>query len=286
MTNGLWQLYLFSALELLGFFLSSTLVPFLPDPCMASYGKHCSSAETILTNYNSIWLLSLSVYFFVLTYLNRDSAEKLKRLAYFALYCTVSNLSAILMIGSSSVAGLMKPGAHVTYVIMSFALFFVLVFAVNTDSPMVAHTPLKENLGLNLKGYLVLLTIMCLVWIFYNSDFQPIDSVMNSEDKMTKLANAGWNMWSVLVLQTALVLMYSFSYGNYKDQEAIAISSIFTNMLGAVIVWAVRDVEKAGIVTYCWIQSSVLSGLALLAVIRYRMQGRQNYEPVSSSNVV
>lgn len=285
MTNGLWQLYLFSALELLGFFLSSTLLPFIPDPCMASYGKQCGSAETVLTNYNSIWTLSLSVYFCILTYLNRDSADKLKRLAYFALYCVISNLSAILMTGSSSVAGLMKPGAHVTNVIMNFALFFVLVFAVNTDSPMVTHTPITENLGLNIKGYLVLHTIACLVWIFYNSDFQPIDSVFNDEDEMTKIAKALWNNWSVLVLQTALVIMYSFSYGNDKDQEAVAIASIFLLMLGAVIVWALRDLETAGIVTYCWIQASVLSGLALLAVIRYRMQGRQNYEPVSS-NVV
>jgi hypothetical protein len=285
MTNGVWQLYLFCALELFGFLMSSTLIPFIPDHCKSGYGggKTCTSTEMVLSNYNSIWLLSLAVYFFVLTFRNRESGEKLKRLAYFAIYCSVSNLTALLLIGSTSAAGMMKTGMHVTYVLLTFLLFFILVYVVNTDSPMVAHTPIKDGLGLNVKGYILAITLLSIIWIFINSDFQSIGSVFLNPDEMTKLARLGWNWWSVLVLQNAFVLMFTLSYGDDGDQETVTIASIFLWIIGALVVWALREFENPGIVRVSWIQASIFTVLALLAVIRHRMQGRQNYEPVSSN---
>lgn len=281
-----WQLYLFCAVQLLGFLMSSTLMGgfLLRDPCQAVYGggKSCDDAEAVITNMNSLWLLSLAVFFFVLTFRNRDGApEKLKRLAYFVIYCTIANLSGLLMIGSTSVVGMMKTREHVTYVIGSFLLFFILASAVSSDTPMVATAPFGENLGFNLKGYFALVAIFLLVWIFANSDFQPVNSVFQEGTELSELAKMCWNYWSVLALQVLFVMIYALAYDDDEDRETLAIATVGMNSIGMVFAWWLTAKTTRGIIVVIYSQCAILIALAIAAVVRYRHDIRRGgYETV------
>jgi hypothetical protein len=276
-----WQLYLFCAVELLGSIMSSTWI--VRDPCRPVYGDPCDDAARVLSDMNSFWLFSLAVYFFLLSFRNRNEPEKLKRLAYFAIYCTIANIVGLLMIGSTAVAGLMKTPWHVLYVALTFVLFVILASAVSSDTPMVATAPFRENLGLNLKGLMALFAVVLLAWMFANSDFQPIGTVFQ-EEELSEIARMCWNYWSVLVLQVLFVFIYALAYDDDGDREVLAIAAAALNFLAMIMTWTLRRMVKTGIVTFMYVQGSIFIVLAIAAVVRYRMDLRNSggYESIST----
>jgi len=276
-----WQLYLFCAVELLGAFMSSTWLG--RDPCHSVYDEQsCDDAEGLLSDMNSFLLLSLAVYFFLLSYRNRDEPTKLKRLAYFAIYCTIANLVGLLMIGSVAVAGLMKTPWHVVYVAFTFVLFVILASAVSSDTPVVATAPFRENLGFNLKGLMALYAVFSLVWMFGNSDFQPIGSVFE-EEELSEVARMCWNYWSVLTLQVVFVFTYALAYDDDGDREVMAIAAAFLHALLMVFAWSEGSKVQVNLVTFTYIYCFIIIVLAIGAVARYRMDlRRSDYDPISS----
>jgi hypothetical protein len=91
--------------------------------------KPCYAIEKAACMNNAVMIFSLGIFFLLLTIRNRDKPEKRKRLAYFAIYCTIANLTGLLMIGASSVTGLMNTTEqHVVYVFGDFDSLLCLCF--------------------------------------------------------------------------------------------------------------------------------------------------------------
>jgi hypothetical protein len=275
-----WQLYLFCAFQFFGFLLG---LPWIRDPCK-SFGKPCDPIERAASIHSALMLLALGVYFLLLTYRNRDKPEKLKRLAYFAIYCTIANLAGLLMIGAHSVTGLMNTTEHVVYVLATMILFFVLASAVSSDTPMVATAPFREGLGFNLKGVFALLAIASISWIFFNSDILTIQSRFVDTSKVSEVARMCWNSFSVLFLQVLFVYIYALAYDDDGDRAVLAMAFSVMITLNALVIWAQRKMETAGTLIFMLIYDLIFLALVLAAIARYQMELRRgDYEPLVSN---
>jgi hypothetical protein len=263
-----------------GFFLG---LPWIRDPCK-SFGKPCDAIEKAASIHSALLLLALAVYFLLLTFRNREKPERLKRLAYFAIYCTIANLAGLLMIGASSVTGLMNTTEHVVYVLATLILFFVLASAVSSDTPMVATAPFREGLGFNLKGLVALIAMYSIFWIFLSSDILTIQSMFVGTTKVTDLARMCWNYFSVLILQVLFVWIYALAYDDDGDRAILAMAFSVITMLNAVVIWSQGKMETTGAFSFMLMIDLIFLVLALAAIARYQMELRRgDYEPLISN---
>jgi hypothetical protein len=279
-------LYVFVIVQLIAGLLSLTVLPFLGG-CKLLFGRSCDGPETVLTNYNAIWLLDSAVFFFVLAWLNQNNAPKIKRLSFFAIYCTFINLTGVFFAGSTHQHGVLPRAMHIVGFAVFFLVLIILSTAVRSDSPVAGTQSLTGKVGLNTKGFVVLMCVLLLFWIIVNGDVQHFSDVVKMEEgeKLSQLGRTMWNGWSALALELFLLYWFVVFYGDEKEDEAACVVTIvMSGVVASVIVWLVREHESKGIVKLALIQDGVIGVLALAAVVRYRVQGgRGDYEPVSSN---
>jgi hypothetical protein len=259
----------------------STLIPFFgAGACARSYGQDCSDSEKALQNYLASWLFSIGLSILVLTSINKNNPAKIKRLSIFVAYILMTAITVFLMGGSKSVGGVYPVWVHVT----ALVIYIVLIFMVrpniaNDESMCTPHTPIYADMGLNMKGYVALVTISLVVWMFFSSDFQGMSGYLASPSG-SLLELYLWNCWSVCAFEASIVGVFVLTYGDDKDYEGLTLAWAASFLVSILVVVALGNLQIASNRTFSYIQNSIFIVLGMAAVIRYRMSGRADYEQV------
>jgi len=277
-----WQLYLFGIVQLVGSFF---MYGFFLDPCQLLTGKgECKSgAEMYSARAMAIAFLYIGVFFLSLTYLNKDSAPKLKRLANMATNCVVATLVGTVFTGSTSMGGVERSVFHMMDMIGMFLLLIIIMSAVMNDSEMAGYKSPLAGLGVNPKSFVLLVTIAVAVKLFALSDFVDLTSFLADPDSTSHLSRVLWAWMSVYCLEVLFPLAFALAFGDEKDQEAITIATVVVMLVSIVSIIPVAGSMKDGTMRSSYISAGVTLALAIVAVMGgRRSRSSQGYETVST----
>ena len=287
-----WQLYVFSLLNLvvgIVCFFTSTFT------CNLIFGTKQCSAEgvtTVLFPLFSFCMTYIGALFTVLTALNhkRNEHEKLKRLAFIALNCTVAMLVALIMTGPKHLGGVEKGWAHLGDMFTIFALLIIVSTAVVDDhdvAGVVSFSNLFQGLGVNPKTLLWLALVGGTVKLFLVSDFMSYHYILtdDADGSSSELSRVMWNWMVVFILQVLFVLFFAIGYGDYKDQESTVITiAVLSLFYGLFTLIGHKNTMKPSLFRQTIISLVVWIVLAIAAVVGgRRQQGRAGYETVSTN---
>ena len=232
-------------------------------------------------------LLAIAVQFFVLTWANHNNAAKLKRLAIFALHCGFLSLAALFMAGSHVVQyGIIRTWCMFAWFVFAIVVLVALQTAVETDSPMVESKPLATGLGFNNKGFLTVLTIFFLLWVFINSAFESPSAELSNPSAICKsmIASIAKSGASVFYLEIFLFYLFAVKYGEDKDWELVVGATVILMAPAAFV-----ELYWKSILTIAEFRSSILQQIfiaviGVASILRSRTErGRNGYETVSTN---
>lgn len=268
-----WQLYLFCLVH-----LAAGLVCYA-DLCSWVFMK-CNATEAVFFRFFGMCLLYVAVLFGVLSIMNRNEKEKLKRLAVFATYASVVLFTGLVMTGSARTGGYERPWMHIGDVIFTFVLFLIMATAYDDDTEAAPCTSPFRKLGINPKTFLLLITIAALVKLFVITDFVNLTDFME-DAKMTEFGRIMWMWMAVFIFDIFLVLWFTLSFGSAKDQEAITITVVVMSIVGLLSCIGMLSHFKAGLLRMSIPSVCVIVALAIIAVIGgRRAEQREGYEAV------
>mmetsp|Transcript_10186 Transcript_10186/g.12863 ORF Transcript_10186/g.12863 Transcript_10186/m.12863 type:complete len:283 (-) Transcript_10186:36-884(-) len=277
-TNGLWQLYIFSAVNLLFSLSMYGLLGFV-DPCQLLTGQNkCEQgAETVMMRMGAIAYLYVGAFFSALAYNNRTDAPKLKRLANMGMNAAVALLMAIVFFGGIEGATL-----HFLDTIMGFALLVVMISAIRDSSEMAdASSSPVEGLGLNPKTFIFAISIILVAKLFAMSDFVGPSMFLSSPESMTALSHIIWQMLSVAIIMMLFPLVFALAYGDEKDQETLTVLTILIMIASVFSILPVSAQMKSGLMTMIFVSVAIVTILALILMYVGRSNVRRNqYEQV------
>lgn len=281
LSNAPWQLYIFSIVQLLASFF---MYGFVYDPCkLITGGKDCrSGAETYTARAVAIGFAYVGLFFLVLTILNKDNAPKLKRLAHMAINCVTALFVGVMFTGSSSMNGVENSALHISDMFGIALLFVVMITAVLGDGPMEDSHSLRTGLGVNPKGFVLLVTIASVVKLFALNDFVDPTSFLADPDSSTKLSNVLWVWLSVCIFEIVLALAFTLVFGDSKDQEGITMATIVMMLVSVLSILPIATELKYGMMRTAWISFGISVALAVIALVLGRRAANSGYETVSN----
>lgn len=281
-TSGLWQLYTFSAVNILA---SLFMYGIFIDPCQLMTGKSLceAGAETLASRLVAISFLYVGASFLVLTYINKTNPPKLKRLVNMGMNCTVAMIVSIIFFGPRSLGGLESSVLHFLDMITGFLLLGIMISAIADDSQMVgSKSPFKE-LGMNPKTFIFLAFLLTFMKLLALSDFVDISNILEDPETGTALSHVMYQWIVVLILMVLFPLVFALSYGDKQDQEILAYTIVVLMLVSLVSLIPIADDLKSGTMLNEYIAVSIVTLFALTTIYVGRFnQGRDEYEPVSN----
>lgn len=258
---------------------------FVFDPCQLLTGKSSckAGAETYTARAMAIGFLYVGVFFLTLTYLNRSSASKLKRLANMALNSVVALLVGLVFTGSTSMGGVERSIFHFLDMITFFILLVIMMTAVMDDSEMVGIKSPFTNLGVNPKSFVLLVVVATTLKLFALSDFVNLSSFLVESDSDTHLSKVFWAWLIVCILEIIFALWFALAYGDEQDQESITIATVFMMVISVVSIIPISNELKDGMMRASYIGVGVGLAVAIVAVIGGRRnRSGEGYQTVSN----
>jgi hypothetical protein len=278
-----WQLYLFALVNLGG---GISILGLLWDPCSLLTGDSpCNSAERVTSVFWSVGFLYVGVLFYILTYLNKENAPKLKRLNMFAANCTAALFAGTIFTGSIRLGGFERSLFHIGDMLFIFALFVILVSAMDDVSPVAASTSPLTGLGVNPKSLLLLVAIACLIKLFACTDLLSYSYFLKDPDEFTDLARLFWNWTALQIFEILVAVLFALAYGDSKDQEAVTLAIVGMMIVSIAAMLPVLGYLKDGLLLQGCISAAIFIALSVVAVVGGRKQQRNGYEPVASMTV-
>jgi hypothetical protein len=273
-----WQLYLFSFIHLLVFFL------IFFDTCSLLTGsdEKCNTAEHLAALSMSIAFTYVGVFFGLLTFLNKQNAAKLKRLAMFATDCSAALFAAVIMVGSTKMGGIERSSFHIADMVTVFVLFLIMHGATHGDSPANPSHNIKEDLGFNPKGLILLVLILVTIKLFVLSDFMTFSFILGDPDAGTDLSRVFMGLTVVVMFEILLGTAFTLYYGDAKDQEAITIALASMIVVTALYMIPVWGHLRTGLMISGIVSLVVFIALCITAVVLGRKHQRAGYEEVSA----
>jgi hypothetical protein len=276
-----WQLYTFSVLLVL-----SSLAMFIFDICqLLTGGPTCQpGAESFTAYMMGMSFFDVGILFFLLTYINRDSDPKLKRLANMGVSGAVALFVGVIFTGSRKFGGLERSLFHFGDMIIAFVLVCIMRSAITDDTEIVGSTSPFVGLGINTKSFILLCTIAVIIKIFVFSDFMDISWFLTVSDSASEVSRLFWNWTIVALCQISLPLLFALVYGDERDQEYTTIAIVILSILSFAVV-PTSSMLRAGLMNQAYISSAIFIGLAAIAITggRLNMNRRSNYETVATA---
>jgi hypothetical protein len=277
---GPWQLYTFSAVNILG---SLSMYGILFDPCQFITGQTICQpgAETLLSRLQAIGFLYVGTFFLVLTYINKTNTSKVRRLANMAMNCTVAILVMVIFFGSRSKGGFENSTLHFLDMITAFLLLLMMGLAINDNSEMIGSNSPLTGLRFNPKTFVFLIAVLTVIKLFAMSDFVDISIILHDPDSITALSHIMYQMMVVLILMILFPIAFALFYGDEKDQEAITGATVLMMLISILSIIPIADCMKDGMITQSYFSVGITSllGISMIYVGRLN-QGRNEYNPV------
>lgn len=283
---GLWQLYTFCAVFWL---FSIAMYGLVIDPCLLVTGKSvCNSgAESFTSRLLAIGLLYVGTLFFALTYINKDDAPKLKRLANMGMMCVSALLTSIIFFGPRSQGGFENSILHFLDLVTCFILLAIMISAIGDSSNMAGASSPLLGLGINPKSFIFFLAVTLFFKLIFLSEFANPSMFLADPGSVTAYSHVLWQLMIVIILMILFPILFALAYGDDKDQETITAVTIIMMVVSIISIIPMRNSLKGGMMTMSAISSGVVSLLALISIFVGRSSTRNEYESVSnvSTNV-
>ncbi len=237
----------------------------------------CSpGAETVMARMVAIGFLYVGIFFSALTYNNRNSTAKLKRLANMGMNGAVALFVTIIFFG-----GIENPTLHFLDTIFGFVLIAIMLSAISDSSEMAerSNSPLEGH-GLNPKTFIFVIAIIVVIKLFALSDYVKPSMFLHDPESISALSNIFWQTLSVVMITILFPLLFALVYGNEVDQEILTVSIVLMTFVSLLSFLPVSAQMKSGIMTQMYISGAIVAILAFTLIVAGRSNRRNQYEQV------
>ncbi|KAL7553134.1 hypothetical protein ACHAWF_016386 [Thalassiosira exigua] len=267
-TSCPWELYLFAFVH-----IAAAICMYIFDSCRLLTSTSCNDAEHVFENVVALSLLYVGVIFTVLTYHNKQSADKITRLSNVALNGATALLVSVVFIGNSSFGGIERSWMHIADVLTMIILVAVLVERVSKVSvgvwTQVMNTTafispaysilfhsfffcqpgaewaqkndLWEGMGINCKTLLLLFMALTAIKFVAYCDFIDPLKLLKDGSEMSDWCYWTWKFTAVLIFEVFLAFMYAVLFDDTAGQELLVIVVVVMSVVAAVTIYPVQE---------------------------------------------
>jgi hypothetical protein len=236
-TSCPWELYLFAFVH-----IAAAICMYIFDSCRLLTSTPCNDAEHVFENVVALSLLYVGVIFTVLTYHNKQSADKISRLSNVALNGATALLVSVVFIGNSSFGGIERSWMHIADVLTMMILVAVLVERVSKPGAEWAQkNDLWEGMGINCKTLLLLfMALTAIKFVAYCDFIDPLKLLKDGSD-MSDWCYWTWKFTAVLIFEVFLAFMYAVLFDDTAGQELLVIAVVVMSVVAAVTIYSVQE---------------------------------------------
>jgi hypothetical protein len=281
-TSCPWELYLFAL-----FHLAGAAIMYFFDSCRLLYSTPCTDSELVFQQCVAVSFLYVGALFAVLTYHNKQSADKITTLSNMALNGSVALLVSVVFAGNASFGGIERSWMHMGDMLSSIILVAVLIIRVSkSDAGWAQKNPINEGMGINCKTLLLIFLAMVMIKFVVYCDFMDPLVMLTDGSEMTGFSFWMWKFTAVLILETFLAILHAVLFDDDAGQELV----VFTMMILLIITGiSIQPVQKymsswmgmndsIGL----WVWVGVFVAISILAIAGGRRGGshRSGYQAV------